>query len=146
MKILVLNGPNLNLLGAREPQIYGTQSYADLVEYIQVSAQALGCEVEVFQTNHEGVLIDKIQQAQGEFDGLILNAGGYTHTSIAILDALRAVRYPAVEVHLTDISAREPFRRLSYPALACRRSFLGHGFAGYRMALEYLCADAANSF
>lgn len=138
MKFLVLNGPNLNLLGQREPQIYGAKTYAELERYIHSCASALGCTAEVFQTNHEGVLIDRIQQAQGEFDGLILNAGGYTHTSVAILDALRAVSYPKVEVHLTDISAREDFRRVSYPALACQARFLGQGFESYRLALEYL--------
>ncbi len=142
MKILVLNGPNLNLLGRREPQIYGQRSYAQLVAFIEAAAAELGCGVEVRQTNHEGVLIDWIQQAEGTFDGIVLNAGGYTHTSVAILDALRAVSCPAVEVHLSDIQTREPFRRLSYAAMGCVASYVGYGFDGYRMALEHLLRSA----
>lgn len=142
MKLLILNGPNLNLLGVREPEIYGRQSYGDLENYIRAEAKKLGCEVEIRQSNHEGVLVDWIQEALGRFDGIVINPAAYTHTSVAILDALQAVNLPAVEVHLSDPAAREPFRQISYAALACRKSFRGHGFDGYRMAMEYLCADA----
>lgn len=142
MKILVLNGPNLNMLGIREPEIYGAQSYRDLEAYIRTEAERLGCEVEMFQSNHEGDLVDRIQQAYGRFDGIVINPAAYTHTSVAILDALKAVSLPAVEVHLSNVDAREPFRRLSYAGLACRKTIQGFGFAGYRMALEFLCADA----
>ena len=138
MKLLILNGPNLNLLGLREPGLYGTQDYAALERYIRAEAATLGCEVEIRQTNHEGVLVDWIQAARGRFDGLVLNPAAYTHTSIAIPDALRAVDLPAVEVHLTDISQREPYRRVSYTAPACCASFVGEGFAGYAHAMAYL--------
>ena len=138
MKLLVLNGPNLNMLGIREPEIYGTQSYRDLEDYIRKEAEVLGCAVEIRQSNHEGDLVDWIQQALGRFDGIVINPAAYTHTSIAILDALKAVSLPAVEVHLSDIDAREPFRKNSYAGLACRKTYQGHGFAGYRMAMEYL--------
>lgn len=138
MKFLILNGPNLNLLGLREPELYGTQDYAALLRYLSACAQELGCEIEVRQSNHEGVLVDWIQAAYGCFDGIILNPAAYTHTSIALLDALKAVALPAVEVHLTCISSREPFRRVSYTAMACQRVFEGQGFAGYRMAMAYL--------
>ncbi|MBQ2446732.1 MAG: type II 3-dehydroquinate dehydratase [Oscillospiraceae bacterium] len=139
MKILVINGPNLNMLGIREPSIYGPQSYEALVEYIRTAAQELGCEVEIFQSNHEGALVDRIQEAYGVFDGIVLNPAAYTHSSIAILDALKAVALPAVEVHLSDIQSREPFRRISYPAMACLKTYAGLGFAGYREALCFLC-------
>ena len=138
MKILVLNGPNLNLLGLREPEIYGGQSYAELEEYIRQSAGELGCEVEVRQTNHEGVLVDWIQEAYGKFDGIVINPAAYTHTSVAILDALKAVGLPAVEVHLSDVSKRENFRQISYTRLACKTTFMGLGFAGYQKALDFL--------
>ncbi|MBO2526829.1 MAG: type II 3-dehydroquinate dehydratase [Clostridiales bacterium] len=138
MKLLILNGPNLNMLGIREPEIYGKQSYRDLEDYIRTEAKGLGCEVEIRQSNHEGDLVDWIQQAYGKFDGIVINPAAYTHTSVAILDALKAVRLPAVEVHLSDIDTREPFRRISYAGLACRKTFQGHGFAGYRMAMEFL--------
>ncbi len=138
MKLLILNGPNLNLLGLREPELYGTQDYAALLRYLRSSADALGCQIDVRQSNHEGTLVDWIQEAYGVFDGIILNPAAYTHTSVAILDALKAVALPAVEVHLTAISEREPFRRISYTALACEKSFEGQGFAGYRLAMEYL--------
>jgi 3-dehydroquinate dehydratase-2 len=138
MKILVLNGPNLNLLGLREPELYGSRTYPDLVEFCREAASAAGAEAEVRQTNHEGVLVDWIQQARGVFDAIVLNAAAYTHTSVAILDALKAVALPAVEVHLSDVSAREPFRHISYAGMACRKTFAGHGFDGYRLALEYL--------
>lgn len=138
MKILVLNGPNLNLLGLREPAFYGTQNYAALVAYLESSAAALGCEIEVRQSNHEGVLVDWIQEAYAKFDGIVINPAAYTHTSVAILDALKAVALPAVEVHLSKVSEREAFRQISYAGLACQKTYQGHGFAGYRMALEYL--------
>ncbi len=141
MKLLILNGPNLNMLGIREPDIYGRQTYRELEEYIRKEAQALGCEVEIRQSNHEGDLVDWIQEALGRFDGIVINPAAYTHTSVAILDALRAVRLPAAEVHLSDVDAREPFRRVSYAGLACRKTFQGHGFAGYRMAMEFLCGE-----
>ena len=138
MKLLVLNGPNLNLLGIREPEIYGSQSYADLETYIRAEAEKLGCEVEIRQSNHEGVLVDWIQEALGRFDGIVINPAAYTHTSVAILDALKAVSLPAVEVHLSAVDAREPFRRISYAGLACRKTVQGLGFAGYRIAMEFL--------
>ena len=138
MKLLILNGPNLNLLGVREPELYGVQDYAALESFIRTEAAALGCEVDIRQTNHEGVLVDWIQAARGCLDGIVLNPAAYTHTSIAIPDALRAVNLPAVEVHLTDISQREPYRRVSYTAPACRASFVGEGFAGYAYAMAYL--------
>lgn len=139
MKILVLNGPNLNLLGLREPEIYGAQSYAALVDYVRQSAAALGCEVEVRQSNHEGVLVDWIQEAYGKFDAIVINPAAYTHTSVAILDALKAVALPAVEVHLSDVTQREDFRQLSYARLACQKTYMGLGFEGYKKALEFLC-------
>ena len=139
MKILVLNGPNLNLLGLREPTIYGSQSYAALVEFITRSAANLGCTVEVRQSNHEGVLVDWIQEAYGKFDGIVINPAAYTHTSVAILDALKAVALPAVEVHLSDVTQREDFRQISYARLACQKTYMGLGFEGYKKALEFLC-------
>ena len=138
MKILVINGPNLNMLGIREPDIYGKQDYSALKAFICESARELDAEVEIFQSNHEGTLVDKIQQALGTFDGIVINPGAYTHTSIAILDALRAVSLPAVEVHLSDIDRREPFRQLSYAGMACMKTYKGLGFEGYRQAMAYL--------
>ncbi len=138
MKILVINGPNLNMLGIREPDLYGDRTYADLCAYIGDSANELGIETTVFQSNHEGAIVDEIQRAFGVFDAIVINPAAYTHTSIAILDALKAVALPAVEVHLSDISAREPFRAISYPALACIKQISGYGFAGYKMALALL--------
>ena len=139
MKLLVLNGPNLNLLGLREPDIYGKQNYAALEEFIRTAAREAGCEVEVRQSNHEGVLVDWIQEACGVFDGIVINPAAYTHTSVAILDALKAVKLPAVEVHLSDVDAREPFRHVSYAGMACQKTFKGLGFEGYRRALRFLC-------
>lgn len=139
MKLLVLNGPNLNLLGLREPDIYGKQNYAALEEFIRAAAREAGCEVEVRQSNHEGVLVDWIQEACGVFDGIVINPAAYTHTSVAILDALKAVKLPAVEVHLSDVDAREPFRHVSYAGMACQKTFKGLGFEGYRRALRFLC-------
>ena len=138
MKILVINGPNINLLGLRERNIYGDDSYEALLEYISQSAQDLGVEVEFFQSNHEGALVDAIQGAYQRVDAIIINPAAYTHTSIAILDALKAVSLPAVEVHLSDISQREEFRHISYAGMACVKTYCGLGFAGYSEALKYL--------
>jgi len=138
MKILVLNGPNLNMLGIREPGIYGDRSYAALEAFVQNACQELGVECEIHQSNHEGVLVDLIQGAYGRMDAIVINPAAYTHTSVAILDALKAVSLPAVEVHLSDVNAREAFRHLSYAGMACVKTFAGFGFDGYRMAVEYL--------
>lgn len=138
MKLLIINGPNLNLLGLREPTIYGSQSYAALCENLQKWAVELGHDIEIFQSNHEGVIVDKIQSAYGTFDGIVINPAAYTHTSVAILDALKAVGIPAVEVHISDVDSREPFRQISYAGLACCKTIKGHGLAGYREAIEYL--------
>lgn len=140
MKLLVINGPNLNMLGLREPDIYGKQDYQALCAFIQSAAEEAGISVEIRQSNHEGVLVDWIQQSFGRTDGIIINPAAYTHTSIAILDALKAVGLPAVEVHLSDVQAREPFRRISYAGMACRKTFSGMGFEGYRAALLFLKA------
>lgn len=138
MKLLVINGPNLNLLGVREPDIYGRADYAGLCAFVQEAAREAGVEAEVVQSNHEGELVDWIQQALGRFDGIVINPAAYTHTSIAILDALKAVALPAVEVHLSDINQREPFRRVSYAGMACEKTFCGMGFEGYRAAIRFL--------
>lgn len=138
MKILVINGPNLNMLGIREKHLYGTRTYADLEAFIREKAAGLGMEAELFQSNYEGAIVDKIQAAYGVMDGIVINPAAYTHTSVAILDALKAVSLPAVEVHLTDISEREPFRRISYAGMACQARFAGLGFEGYAKALESL--------
>lgn len=138
MKLLVVNGPNLNLLGVREPGIYGNSSYQDLIEYISGVCREAGLEVEFFQSNHEGALVDAIQGAMGRVEGIILNPAAYTHTSIAILDAVRAVQIPTVEVHLSDITQREEFRRVSYVSAACVKTISGIGFAGYRQAVLFL--------
>lgn len=138
MKVLVVNGPNLNMLGSREPELYGKSDYKALCDYIMSTSSQLGLDVEIFQSNHEGELVDKIQSAYGRFDGIIVNAAAYTHTSVAILDALKSVGIRAVEVHLTDISARESFRQFSYPALYCEKTICGKGFDGYAEALRYL--------
>ena len=140
MKILVINGPNLNLLGLREPKIYGQQDYEALLAYIRKISEEEGVQVECRQSNHEGAIVDAIQAAYGHFDGLIINPAAYTHTSIAILDALQAVGLPTVEVHLTDIKAREDFRRVSYITPACEKTITGLGFAGYAQAIRYLAA------
>ena len=144
MKILVLNGPNLNLLGIREPEIYGKENYTSLLAFIRRAAEEEGVEAECFQSNHEGVLVDKIQQALGVFDGIVINPAAYTHTSVAILDALRAVNIPTVEVHLSDISSREEFRRFSYVSLAALKTYAGLGFEGYRQAIRFLKAHTAD--
>ena len=138
MKILILNGPNLNLLGLREPDIYGRKTYADLKAYIAAVCRDENIGFEIRQSNHEGDLVDMIQEAYGVFDGIVINPAAYTHTSIAILDALKAVSIPAVEVHLSDISEREQFRHVSYAGLACIKAFKGLGFEGYKEALLFL--------
>ena len=138
MKILVINGPNLNMLGIREPDIYGKNTFADLLKLLEDTGRELGIDVEQYQSNHEGDLVDKIQWAYGKVDGIVINPAAYTHTSVAILDALKAVGIPAVEVHISDVDSREPFRQVSYAGLACCKTIKGHGFAGYREAIEYL--------
>ena len=137
MKILVINGPNLNMLGIREPDIYGKATYADLVDMIRKSADEKGVEVEFFQSNHEGAIVDRIQEAYNQADGIIINPAAYTHTSVAILDALKAVAIPTVEVHISDVDEREPFRKLSYVSLIAKKTIKGKGFLGYIEALEY---------
>lgn len=138
MKILVINGPNLNMLGIREPDIYGKNTFSDLLKLLEDTGRELGIDVEQYQSNHEGDLVDKIQWAYGKVDGIVINPAAYTHTSVAILDALKAVGIPAVEVHISDVDSREPFRQVSYAGLACCKTIKGHGFAGYREAIEYL--------
>lgn len=138
MKLLVLNGPNLNMLGIREPDIYGKQTFSNLLELLQDWADEYHVEITQFQSNHEGELVDKIQAAYGVMDGIVINPAAYTHTSVAILDALKAVSIPAVEVHISDVDAREPFRKISYAGLACEKTIKGQGFDGYRQAIVYL--------
>ena len=138
MKLLFLNGPNLNMLGIREPDIYGRQTYAALEDYIRELCGEIGIECEIFQSNHEGALVEAIQNAYGKMDGIVINPAAYTHTSVAILDALKAVSLPAVEVHLSDVSQRESFRQISYAGMACVKTYAGYGFEGYRLAAEYL--------
>ena len=138
MKILVLNGPNINMLGIREPGIYGKSSFSDLLELLQKTAQEEDIEIEQFQSNHEGDLVDKIQWAYQKVDGIVINPAAYTHTSIAILDALKAVGIPAVEVHISDVSTREDFRQISYARLACCKTIMGRGLEGYREAILFL--------
>ncbi len=138
MKILVLNGPNINMLGIREPDIYGKQSFQELLAILEETGKALGVTVEQFQSNHEGALVDKIQAAYGCFDGIVINPAAYTHTSVAILDALKAVAIPAVEVHISQVDAREPFRQVSYAGMACVKTIQGQGLDGYRQAIQYL--------
>ena len=138
MKLLIINGPNLNLLGVREPDIYGKKDFAALEAFIREVCAAEGIECELFQSNHEGAIVDKIQSALGRFDGIVINPAAYTHTSVAILDALKAVALPAVEVHLSDVSAREEFRHISYAGMACEKTFMGLGFDGYKEAILYL--------
>ena len=138
MKLLIINGPNLNMLGIREKHLYGAQDYAALCDFVRSEGARLGIEVELYQSNHEGAIVDRIQQAYQQVDGIVINPAAYTHTSVAILDALKAVSIPACEVHLTDVNAREDFRKISYVRLACDKTFSGYGFDGYRMAMEYL--------
>ena len=140
MKILVLNGPNINMLGIREPGVYGSSTFADLLKLLDQTAAEAQLEIEQYQSNHEGCLVDKIQEAYGKFDGIVINPAAYTHTSIAILDALKAVGIPAVEVHISDVTKREDFRQISYARLACCKTIMGHGIAGYREAILYLKA------
>lgn len=138
MKFLVINGPNLNMLGIREPDIYGRQTYEDLVRLVNEAGAEAGVEVDCFQSNHEGDIVDKIQQAYGVYDGIVINPAAYTHTSVAILDAMKAVAIPAVEIHISDVSSRESFRQVSYPGMACVKTFAGYGFEGYRMGIDFL--------
>ena len=138
MKILVINGPNLNMLGVREPEIYGRETYSDLCKLIAKHANEIGVEVEVYQSNHEGSLVDKIQQAHGAFDGIVINPAAYTHTSVALLDALKAVGIPAVEVHISDVSKREAFRQQSFVRTACAKTISGLGLKGYTKAMDFL--------
>ena len=139
MKILVINGPNLNMLGIREPAIYGSGTYAELLELIRAYGEKTGAEVSFFQSNHEGALVDAIQQAYFDgVEGIVLNPAAYTHTSVALLDALKAVAIPTVEVHISDVAAREDFRQISYVRLACEKTITGHGTDGYTEAIDYL--------
>ena len=138
MKILVINGPNINMLGIREPGIYGKNTFADLLNLIQETALAEGLDIEHYQSNHEGDIVDKIQWAYGKIDGIVINPAAYTHTSVAILDALKSVSIPAVEVHISDVDSRESFRQISYAGLACCKTIKGHGLEGYREAILYL--------
>ena len=138
MHIFIINGPNLNLLGLREPEIYGSQTYEDLVALVEKTCAQEGLTVEVFQSNHEGALVDIIQTAREKAAGIVINPAAYTHTSIAILDALKAVNLPAVEVHLSDLKKREAFRQISYPGMACIHTVMGQGIDGYRQAIRHL--------
>jgi 3-dehydroquinate dehydratase-2 len=140
MKILVLNGPNINMLGIREPDVYGKESFADLLTLLERTADVENVEIQQFQSNHEGALVDKIQQAYGAFDGIVINPAAYTHTIIAILDALKAVAIPAVEVHISDVKNREAFRQISYAGMACVKTIMGRGIQGYVDAILYLKA------
>ena len=138
MKLLILNGPNLNMLGVRETSIYGNQTYSDLCKLIEAHAAKIGIEVEIRQTNHEGTLVDWIQEARGRYDGVVLNPAAYTHTSVALLDALLAVQIPTVEVHISDPMQREAFRRISYVREACVKTIAGKGLDGYLEAIDFL--------
>ena len=138
MKILVINGPNINMLGIREPEIYGKENYNSLVEKIRKRASEISVGVEVYQSNHEGFIVDKIQDAYDKFDALVINPGAYTHTSIAILDALKSIGLPCVEVHISDVSLREDFRQISYVRQYCEKTIMGQGINGYLMAIDYL--------
>ena len=138
MKLLIINGPNINMIGIREPELYGNKSHDDLVAYIENICESMKVDVEIFQSNHEGDIITRIQDAYGNTDGIIINPAAYTHTSIGILDALKAVAIPTVEVHLSDPSSREDFRKVSYAGMACEKTFSGMGFDGYAKAVEYL--------
>lgn len=138
MKILVLNGPNLNMLGIREPGIYGRDSFSDLLNLLEKTGQEEHIEIEQYQSNHEGCLVDRIQEAYGRVDGIVINPAAYTHTSVAILDALKAVSIPTVEVHISDVDSREAFRQISYAGLACIKTIKGQGLDGYRQAILFL--------
>ena len=138
LKFLIINGPNINMLGIREPGIYGTNSFSDLLALIEATAKAESLEIEQFQSNHEGAIVDKIQACYGKVDGIIINPAAYTHTSVAILDALKAVGIPAVEVHISKVSDREAFRQISYPGMYCEKTIAGQGIDGYRQAIAWL--------
>ena len=138
MKILVINGPNINMLGIREPDIYGKDTFADLIALIERTGKEENLEITHFQSNHEGDIVDRIQASYGKVDGIVINPAAYTHTSVAILDALKAVSIPAVEVHISDVDAREAFRQISYPGMYCEKAIKGHGLNGYREAILYL--------
>ena len=140
MNLLVINGPNINMLGIREPKVYGSQNFQALLDLLNNAAEEYSVEVEQFQSNHEGLIVDKIQAAFGVFDGIVINPAAYTHTSIAILDALKAVSIPCVEVHISDLDSREAFRQISYAGLACERTIMGKGIEGYREAIDYLAS------
>ena len=138
MKIMVINGPNINMLGIREPGIYGKNTFADLLQLIEDTAKTEGLEIAQFQSNHEGAIVDKIQACYGQFDGIVINPAAYTHTSVAILDALKAVGIPAVEVHISKVSDREAFRQISYAGMYCEKTIQGKGLDGYKEAILYL--------
>lgn len=138
MKLLIINGPNLNMLGVREPEIYGSQNYAALTAYVAAAAAEAGADCEIYQSNHEGAIVDKIQEAYGKFDGIVINPAAYTHTSVAIADALSAVAIPTVEVHLSDVMKRESFRHHSFVAPVAKKTYMGLGFLGYKKAIRYL--------
>ena len=138
MKILVINGPNINMLGIREPGIYGKNTFADLLSLLEETASEEGLDITQFQSNHEGDIVDAIQNAYGKVDGIVINPAAYTHTSVAILDAVKSVSLPTVEVHISDVSQREDFRQISYVRLACEKTIQGHGIDGYRQAILYL--------
>ncbi len=138
MKILIINGPNINMLGIREPDVYGKSTYQDLISVLEKTASEYGIEIKHIQSNHEGVIIDEIQNAYQCFDAIIINPAGYTHTSVAILDALKAVSLPAVEVHISEVNEREAFRQISYPGMYCEKTIAGEGIDGYRQAMVYL--------
>ena len=138
MKILIINGPNINMLGIREPDIYGANTYNDLLRTIHDFSESNGLSVDCFQSNYEGAIVERIQTALGIYDGIVINPAAYTHTSVAILDALKAVAIPAVEVHISDVDSREPFRQISYAGLACEKTIKGLGFDGYCQAMAYL--------
>ena len=141
MKLLVLNGPNLNMLGIREPAIYGAETYPELCRRVKEHAEKRGIDVALYQSNHEGDLIDRIQMAYGEIDGIVFNPGGYTHTSVALCDAVKAVGIPTVEVHISDVASREDFRQVSYVRAACIATVAGHGLKGYLEAMDLLIGD-----
>lgn len=138
MKILVINGPNINMLGIREPGVYGKQTFRDLLALLEETGESLNVSITQFQSNHEGAIVDTIQSAYGCYDAIVINPAAYTHTSVAILDALKAVSIPTVEVHISDVDSREEFRRLSYPGLYCEKTIKGQGLDGYRQAITYL--------
>lgn len=138
MKFLIMNGPNINMVGIREPGIYGSQNFAALQELCKDACAEVGVECELFQSNHEGALVDRIQEAYGNIDGIVINPGAYTHTSIALLDAVKSVSIPTIEVHISDVSKREDFRQVSYARLACIKTYMGLGLEGYRQAILYL--------